>query len=291
MPEADLAPLRAAADEGPAAYGQAIAAAVMGDPRLGAQAPVLLYRTMKLPDAVKEGAVLLGVVLRLAMKDGPSLARAGFGGDDPLVVAKALFEAVLASPSGLVFAVDEWSDVMGRVATPDGRLQLALPDLLETWQALLGGSADVADAAFPFVLSAGERRSFTANTIIRDPSWRKKDAHGALRINPEDAKGLGVGAGEAVRLTTKRGSAVVTVELSDTMQRGHVALPNGLGLSYPLEGGDQATGVAPNELTASEDRDPFVGTPSGRDRFILNQEQSWSDLQHSGSRFDQTSQS
>ncbi len=259
--EADLAPLRAAADAGPEAYGQAIAAAVMSDPRLGAQAPVLLYRTMKLPDAVKEGAVLLGVVLRLAMKDAPSLARAGFGGDDPLVVAKALFEAILASPSGLVFAVDEWPDVMARIATPDGRLQLALADLLEAWKALLGGTADVADAAFPFVLSAGERRSFTANTIIRDPTWRKKDAGGALRINPQDAKGLGVGAGEAVRLTTKRGSAVVTVELSDTMQRGHVALPNGLGLSYPLEGGDHATGVAPNELTASEDRDPFVGTP------------------------------
>ena len=32
------------------------------------------------------------------------------------------------------------------------------------------------DREFPFVLTAGERRSFTANTIIRDPAWRKKDA-------------------------------------------------------------------------------------------------------------------
>jgi formate dehydrogenase len=111
------------------------------------------------------------------------------------------------------------------------------------------------------VLSAGERRSFTANTIIRDPSWRKKDADGALRISPEDAAALGVAAGEAVRLTTRRDSVVVAVEISDTMQRGHVSLPNGLGLSYPTEGGRVATGIAPNELTAVEDRDPFVGTP------------------------------
>lgn len=41
------------------------------------------------------------------------------------------------------------------------------------------------------------------------------------------------------------------------MQRGHVALPNGLGVAY----GDVTAGVAPNELTATEDRDPFVGTP------------------------------
>jgi formate dehydrogenase len=55
---------------------------------------------------------------------------------------------------------------------------------------------------------------------------------------------------------------VVAIELTDTMQRGHVALPNGPGLGYPDEAhGNVATGVAPNELTASEDRDPFVGTP------------------------------
>ncbi len=42
-----------------------------------------------------------------------------------------------------------------------------------------------------------------------------------------------------------------------TVQRGHIALPNGLGLAY----GDVTAGVAPNELTATEDRDPFVGTP------------------------------
>jgi len=31
-----------------------------------------------------------------------------------------------------------------------------------------------------FLLSAGERRSFTANTIIRDPAWRKIDTDVAL---------------------------------------------------------------------------------------------------------------
>jgi anaerobic selenocysteine-containing dehydrogenase len=77
-----------------------------------------------------------------------------------------------------------------------------------------------------------------------------------------DAAALGVVSGGMVRLTTKRDSVIVAVEVSDTMQRGHISLPNGLGLGYPASGGtDERTGIAPNELTSTEDRDPFVGTP------------------------------
>ena len=111
------------------------------------------------------------------------------------------------------------------------------------------------------MLSAGERRSFTANTIFRDPSWRKKDPDGALRVNPPDAQRLGVVDGGKVRVTTRRASLVVVVEVSDVMQPGHVSLPNGLGLDYPDDGGTVAAGVAPNELTAVEDRDWLAGTP------------------------------
>jgi len=110
---------------------------------------------------------------------------------------------------------------------------------------------------WPFVLSAGERRAFTANTIIRDPNWRKRDVAGALRMSEVDAAQLGVTAGSRVRLTTKRSSVEVHVDPTDRMRSGHLSLPNGLGLS--TEG--VTTGVAPNELTASEDRDEWVGTP------------------------------
>jgi hypothetical protein len=43
------------------------------------------------------------------------------------------------------------------------------------------------------------------------------------------------------------------------MQLGHVALANGMGLDSRADGA--LGGVAPNELTSLEDRDPFVGTP------------------------------
>jgi anaerobic selenocysteine-containing dehydrogenase len=255
--EADLAPFRAAAAAGRATYAMKLAS-LLADPRLGGLAPVLLYRTMDLPEDVREGAVVFGLALRAAMAHPGSLARAGFPGG-PLEAGSALFDAIVAGESGVVFAVDEWGEVLSRVATADRKIHVALPDLLAELAALPATAP--ADAEFPYVLTAGERRSFTANTIIRDPSWRKKDAAGALRMNPDDAAALGVATGQAVRLTTRRDSVIVSIEVSSSMQRGHVALPNGLGVGYPAADGEVTTGVALNELTSSEDRDPFVGTP------------------------------
>jgi len=43
----------------------------------------------------------------------------------------------------------------------------------------------------PFILLAGERRSYNANQIYREPEWREIDPHGALRIHLEDTAELG----------------------------------------------------------------------------------------------------
>ena len=63
-------------------------------------------------------------------------------------------------------------------------------------------------------------------------------------------------------LVTRAGRATVVVDVDDTMPRGAIALPNGFGVDFPDETGvSTLTGVAPNELTRSEDRDPIAGTP------------------------------
>ncbi len=64
-----------------------------------------------------------------------------------------------------------------------------------------------------------------------------------------------------MRLSTRRDQVIVLVEVSDTMQPGHVSLPNGLGVLYPNNGDPALGGSAPNEVTTAADRDPFVGTP------------------------------
>jgi formate dehydrogenase len=140
-------------------------------------------------------------------------------------------------------------------------VKLSIPELLGELDTLRTEVPPGDDPAWPFILSAGERRSFTANTIIRDPGWRKIDADIALRVSPSDAARIGVLDGGQARLTTKRASAVVAVTVDEAMAAGHLALPNGLGLDH-LDGEQRIrTGIGPNEFTASEDRDPWVGTP------------------------------
>lgn len=56
---------------------------------------------------------------------------------------------------------------------------------------------------FPIVLAAGQRRSFTANTVFRDNTWRKRDPQGALRVSPHDAEQLGLSDGVLAQITTQ----------------------------------------------------------------------------------------
>jgi anaerobic selenocysteine-containing dehydrogenase len=265
LTDEDIAPLRAAAESSRAEFAEAFFAALGAKPELGRLLPVLLYRTLgpTLPDGAAAAALLWGAAHRCAQANPDALRRAGFTGDG-LEQGEQLFDAILASPSGLVFTVDEPDGSWARVRTPDGRAQLVIEELLAELDGLTSEPAPGPghDSEYPFILSAGERRSFTANTIFRDPAWRKRDAAGSLRVGVADASSLGVTDGDAVRITTRRGSAVAPVEVSEMMQPGHVSLPNGLGLDYPGEDGSSVTtGVAPNELTASEDRDWLAGTP------------------------------
>ncbi len=259
----DLAPLHEALEQGRAAFIPAFFGNVLSNPKLAPLAPVILYRTLgpKLPPGMAPAAVVWGLVHQFANKYPGSLERAGFEGPS-FVAAEKLFDAILDSPSGVIFSVDDWEESWARVHTPNGRIQASIPELLEELATLKDATPGTGDAQFPFVLSAGERRSFTANTIFRSPQWRKKDPDGALRINPNDASDLGIRDGDHVRLSTKRGSVEVLVEISDMMQPGHVSLPNGLGLDNRAEDGSLVrTGVSLNELTSAEDGDWLAGTP------------------------------
>lgn len=258
----DLAPLREAAASGRAAFAFAFMQATATNPRVAALAPVVLYEVLgpTLGPGNEAVAALWGAAHLCAMAYPDSLRRAGIEGEGP-ALGEALFEAMLARRSGVLFTVDDYEETWRRVETPDRRVRLAIPELLDELAALRD-ERPAEDPAFPFILSAGERRSSTANTILRDPAWRKKDASGALRMHPADARRIGIADGGRVRITTARGAAEVVVELSDRMQPGHISLPNGQGLSYPDHDGQPALhGVPPNELTASGDRDWLAGTP------------------------------
>jgi hypothetical protein len=267
--DATLAPLRAAATTGRAEFAQAFMKAAVADPGLSAYAPYVLYETLgpelRAPaggagDELIEAsaaAALWGLAHRCAMSYPEAVGRAGHADGE------ALFDAILAGRSGITFTVDDYEDVWAYVAHPDKRIALAIPSLLGQLRALpASASPGYTTPELPLVLSAGERRSSTANTIIRDPAWRKRDAAGALRVSPADAAALGLSDGGRARITTAAGSAEALVEVTDSMLPGHVSLPNGQGVDYPGEDGKPVlTGVPINELTSLQWRDPIAGTP------------------------------
>ncbi len=251
-------------DGGRPTFADAFMAAIRENPRLAGTAPALLYRTLgeTLPADAKSGAALWSAARICARRFPDSVRRAGIEGDGD-ALGEALFDAIIDSPRGLVFSVDPPKVSWDRVQTATGRLQLAIPELFGAIHALVAAEGPaITSGTFPLVLSAGERRSFTANTIYRDPRWRRKALEEALALSPHDAAALEIGDGDRVRLVTSQGATEVLAAISDRMQDGHISLPNGLGLDYPDEAGRRTLdGVAPNELTAAADRDPIAGTP------------------------------
>jgi anaerobic selenocysteine-containing dehydrogenase len=263
--DADVEPLRAAAAHSREAFAEAFFELLGSKPTLSSASAVLLYEglgpSLRTGDGVPAAgaAAVWGLAHRCAATYADSIRRAGIEGEGH-ELGEALFDAVLNSPSGMVFTVDDYDATLARVRTTDGKVNLAIPLFWDELDGLAHESgATQADAEFPLVLSAGERRSFTANTIQRDPSWRKKDPFGALRLSPADAATHDLVDGNRVRITTRHGAAVAVVEVSDTMQAGHISLPNGYGVGPG--GSADAVGVAPNELTGSDHRDWFAGTP------------------------------
>jgi predicted molibdopterin-dependent oxidoreductase YjgC len=83
------------------------------------------------------------------------------------------------------------------------------------------------DAEYPYYLNTGRvfahyhtgtmtRRSAFLNREIEDPY---------VEIHPDDAAALGVGPGERIRVSSRRGSIVTTARISDRVAKGSIFAP------------------------------------------------------------------
>jgi anaerobic selenocysteine-containing dehydrogenase len=181
--------------------------------------------------------------------------RAGHEGSKRTLGSR-LFRTILAQRSGVVTSRHAYDEVWSLVRTPDRHVHLAVAEMLRELEAL--GAEPAAGATFPFILMAGERRSYNANQIFRDPAWRKVDKRGALRLHPGDAASLGLGDGDVAEVQSATGDLQVTVEVDDSVRPGVVTLPHGYGGSYA---GSGSIGPAVNRLTSAAHCEPFTKTP------------------------------
>ncbi|EFV15097.1 molybdopterin-dependent oxidoreductase [Segniliparus rugosus] len=263
LDEPALERLRRAWKNGPNSYLAALAAAVAAKPSRVAMLTTIVHETIgqDMDESLRPAAIMWFACIAAMFMNGKSLARAGFTGKG-LEPATKLYEKLLSTETGVVFTQDDWGDSWNYVTTPGKKIRMVIEPLLQEVATLQDPQRrSWTSAEFPLVLIAGHRRSYTANTIIRDPVWRRRGGDGALQISKVDAAALGLSDGDPALLTTKGGSVVVTVEVGDIMLPGNVALPNGMGTTHPGVLREGAAGVGPNELTSIEDRDPIAGTP------------------------------
>src|SRR5262249_31501858 len=260
-PEAELVDLRALAAADRPEFMKRFTALLGSHRELATIAPVVLYETLGRTFSDGSGAaVLLWLASHRFASEQPEAVRAAGIEGEGYVLGEALFERIRTSRSGVAFSTHAYEQVWHLVKHKDRKIHLAVPRLLD-WVKSLDPTQEGIDPEYPFMLVAGQRRSYNANQIFRTPAWRKNDPDGALRIHPDDIATLGAANGGWMAVETRTGRVVVRVEADDSLRHGVVALPHGYGQAYPA--GEERVVVGPriNFLTAGDDCDPIAATP------------------------------
>jgi anaerobic selenocysteine-containing dehydrogenase len=226
-------------------------------PYLQKYASSVMYRTLgkALPKSMAAAAPLLGLTIMYAQKYFKAVKRVGYEGSKR-TLGNALFNAILGNKSGVIISKHTYEEVWSLVKTADKRIHLEIPEMLTELRQLT--TENVTNLDFPYVLMAGERRSYNANQIYRDTAWRKTDPKGTMRMHPEDAAELDITNGAEVVCQSNIGSITAFVEIDKSIRRNMVTLPNGYGLRFK---DSEPIGPQLNMLTASSHCEPLTKTP------------------------------
>jgi anaerobic selenocysteine-containing dehydrogenase len=195
---------------------------------------------------------------------GEALLEAGTisGEGDP---GAELFQKLLEHPEGLLLCRVDPADNWSLVRTPDQKAVLDAPEILELFRKLeIPEDTDFRkNPEFPFLLQTGERTDSNANTIHRDPTWRKALQTSYLRMNDGDAAALAIEEGERVRLVTEHAEAMVPAMVTGDIYPGNLSMPHGYGLLARNEetGKLEPHGVNVQELIRASHRDALSGVP------------------------------
>ena len=209
-------------------------------------------------------SAIKGVSLLFAMNQSQALQEEGtISGEGN--AGEEVYQKLLDHPEGVLLCQADPTKHWELVRTDDKKAVLDTPELLERFRGLeIPEDTDFrARTDFPFILQTGERSDYNANTIQRDPSWRKKERESYLRMHEEVAERLGVSDGETVHLITEHGDALVEARVTDDIYPGNLSMPHGYGLLWENEetGELEPQGVNVQALVSAQHRDRLSGVP------------------------------
>ncbi|MBX2876043.1 MAG: molybdopterin-dependent oxidoreductase [Saprospiraceae bacterium] len=268
--EVDLSELQEAAQKDKENPGQGIfqgafMQASMQHPELRQFSAVVLRETLgkTLPDGADSAAFLWFAAQLYASKYPEAIRNAGIEGKGA-ELGNIIFDKILNSPSGIKVSKHDYSKVWDLMKTPDKKVNLYIPELLEDWLLKLPEVLEnqaALEREYPFNLIAGERRTYNANAVIRNLEWAKTDKEGFLKVHPTDAAQYQIEEGDAVQLTSPTGAIKILVTITDEVQPGVISMPHGHGLNYGKNRSYKEVGAMPNVLTTATYCDPLAKTP------------------------------
>lgn len=244
-----------------ASYATELMTFVMTEPRALKAITFVLARTLGEELGSANLAALWGMLQTAPGHFQQDAARAGFTPGPAF--GEQMFQAILDQPEGLWVGECDSTDPMKAIKTPDGRIQVAYPEMREWIQSITPESESMAlesDSPWPLILLAGRHMDTNANTLMRDPSWNEGRRACTLAMNPTDAEKLGLADGQQVKVITAAGEEIAELEITAETRPGQVIIPHGFGLNYM----GRVYGANANRLTKNTHRDRFAGTPLHR---------------------------
>jgi anaerobic selenocysteine-containing dehydrogenase len=143
--------------------------------------------------------------------------------------------------------------------TVSGRVELCPP----TFAADVDRLRTALEGTGPDFLLIGRRQLRSNNSWLHNvPELVGGSNRCTLQLNPEDARRLGVGAGDMLRVISRSGTITAQAEPTDEVMRGVVSLPHGWGHDRPGTRTRTATenaGVSVNGVTDEQEIDPLSG--------------------------------
>ncbi len=149
------------------------------------------------------------------------------------------------------------------IRTADGKIHLAPERFFDELNAALQRPPRVRED-FPYILISGARRHESYNSWTHNiPHLAEKLRGNWAIVNEEDARDIGLGTGDRIRIRSESGQIEIEARTSKKISRGVIAVHQHWGHVYGsgMTSAEKYPGVNVNHLHSSEDRDALCGMP------------------------------
>ena len=166
-----------------------------------------------------------------------------------------------AAPHGVDLGPLEPGRVAGRIATPDGKIDVAPEEFLREGHNRLFAEADCATADGLVLIGRRQLRS-NNSWMHNSPRLVKGPSRCTLLVHPDDAASRGLVTGALAELGSEAGAVTIAVEVTEAMRPGVVSLPHGWGHHRDgarLSVAREHAGASANDVTSDLHLDTLSG--------------------------------